>query len=136
MEQTTSLFDGHQDQEAAAKDVRLASQLVRVYKLMSNGTGWTLEDLSLAVNAPTSSVSARIRDLRKPRFGAHIIDRIHEGHGLYTYWMMGETNPLLDGKGSRSAKADARIAVREILDRHPKDHSVYVQSAHLESLLK
>lgn len=118
MSQMTSLFDGHNEQEAS-QDTRLVSQLERVYRLMCNGTGWTLEDLSLAANAPTSSVSSRIRDLRKPRFGGNIIQRVHEHGGIYTYWLVGEPRPLLDGKGQRSLKAVARSEVEFLMAGNP-----------------
>ena len=38
------------------------------------GLIWTLADISKDTGAPEASVSARIRDFRKPRFGEHIVE--------------------------------------------------------------
>lgn len=64
---------------------RLATQLYQVKKLMADGQWRSLFDISHAVNAPESSVSARLRDLRKTKFGGHTVERkrIHGGTYLY-----------------------------------------------------
>ena len=45
----------------------------------------TLYGLSLTTLAPEASVSARLRDLRKQKYGAHTIERRHIGSGLWEY---------------------------------------------------
>jgi hypothetical protein len=64
---------------------RLNEQLTRVFTLMRDGEWRTLEDISSATGDPQPSVSARLRDLRKPRFGAFEVSRNYQGNGLYVY---------------------------------------------------
>ena len=65
-------FDGstYERRDAA----RLVPQLERVRNLMADG-GWrTLEEISRAAGAPQASVSARLRDLRKEKFGGFRVE--------------------------------------------------------------
>jgi DNA-binding Lrp family transcriptional regulator len=64
---------------------RLARQLRAVRVLMADGSGRTLREVSAAVGAPEASVSARLRDLRKARFGAYTVERRHVERGLFEY---------------------------------------------------
>ena len=55
---------------------------------MRDGAWRTLDEISVAVGAPPASVSARLRDLRKEKFGAHLVERRsrgERGRGLYEY---------------------------------------------------
>lgn len=70
-----------------ADAVRLSGQLAAVYDLMSDGGWWTLAELAGRVNASTQSVSARLRDLRKPFAGSHTVQREKIGGGLFRYRM-------------------------------------------------
>jgi len=91
------LFDGPPDPNdpATNREPRLKRQLVQVYEALLLDD-LTLEEISRKINAPTSSVSARIRDLRKPRFGDFRVDREHIENGLYRYMLRSETgNPEL-----------------------------------------
>ena len=91
------LFDGPPDPNdpATNREPRLKRQLVQVYEALLLDD-LTLEEISQKINAPTSSVSARIRDLRKPRFGDFRVDREHIENGLYRYMLRSETgNPEL-----------------------------------------
>jgi hypothetical protein len=64
---------------------RLKKQLAAVRSIMLRN-GWvTLKDLAAQVQAPESSVSARIRDLRKPQFGGYTIERQYVSKGLWKY---------------------------------------------------
>jgi hypothetical protein len=54
---------------------------------MSDGLYHTLTYLATRIGAPEASVSARLRDLRKPRFGAYIIERKPHLFGGYAYRM-------------------------------------------------
>ena len=58
---------------------RLTSQLARVRKLMSDGAWRTLEQIGTSTGSPPASVSARLRDLRKSKFGALAVDRRNLG---------------------------------------------------------
>jgi len=69
-----SLFDGDGDLEGAQKDPRLKKQLVRVYEVMSTEKWLPLSEISLLADAPEASASARMRDLRKKKFGGFTID--------------------------------------------------------------
>jgi len=66
---------------------RLARQLTQVRALMADGRWHTLAEIAEKTGAPEASVSARIRDLRKPRFGSYQVDRrrVTDGHGLHEY---------------------------------------------------
>lgn len=54
--------------------VRLGRQLLRVLGVLQSGEWLTLRQLSQLAEAPEASCSARLRDLRKEKFGAHEID--------------------------------------------------------------
>lgn len=80
-------FDGS-DYVPAVDDVRLTGQVRRVFDLMRDG-GWrTLAEIERATGDPAASISAQLRHLRKPRFGAHTVDKRARGdrvHGLWEY---------------------------------------------------
>ncbi len=80
-------FDG--DTYQHSKDFkRLKKQHERVKDLMLDGVWRTLEEISESINAPSSSVSAQLRHLRKARFGSYIVHKRTRGHrntGLYEY---------------------------------------------------
>lgn len=67
---------------------RLGDQMLAVYAVMADGRWRTLADLSSAVGAPEASVSARLRDLRKPRFGGHRVERRYLFKGCFTYQLV------------------------------------------------
>ena len=67
---------------------RLAKQLSAVRAVLSDHEFHTLYYLSLITGAPEASVSARIRDLRKTRWGSNIIERRYIGSGLWEYRMV------------------------------------------------
>jgi hypothetical protein len=85
---------------------RLQTQLEAVRNIMVGGAGgasgeggqcgqwWTLNELAAAVESAMgrrvseASISARLRDLRKPQFGGYIVLRRAvggSGHGLFEY---------------------------------------------------
>jgi hypothetical protein len=80
-------FDGATYNEAR-DGARLRSQLERVKAALSDGQWWTLAQLARASGGSEASVSARLRDLRKDRFGAHVIERQHVECGLWSYRMV------------------------------------------------
>jgi hypothetical protein len=57
----------------------------RVYKLMTDGAWHTLPELAKAVQGSEAGVSARLRDLRKARFGGHVVDKRRVEGGLWEY---------------------------------------------------
>lgn len=66
---------------------RLSGQLQKVWGRMIDGRWRTLAELSAALEYPEASLSARLRDLRKERFGSHTVHRRRRmGHvGLWEY---------------------------------------------------
>lgn len=77
-------FDG-ETYEPARDETRLNVQLRAVRDLMADGKWRTLERIATATGHPEASVSARLRDLRKPRFGGHTVERRYVGDGLWEY---------------------------------------------------
>lgn len=82
-------FDG-----ATAEPVdygRMNAQTQRVYDVMSDGQWRTIRELQDDIERrfekvdPEVSLSARLRDLRKPRFGGYEVERRKCGIGLFEY---------------------------------------------------
>ncbi len=87
---TPTLPDGHRDgqtYEAEFDYERLNGQMRLVYWAMSDQRWHTLSDIAVETGFPEASISARLRDLRKKRFGGFTIER--ERHpkikGLFLY---------------------------------------------------
>lgn len=73
--------------------VRLSRLIDRVQALMKDGQWRTLPQICAAVEANSeSSVSARLRDLRKERFGGYNIERQYLTDGLWRYRMVIEAD--------------------------------------------
>lgn len=68
---------------------RLARQMGRVLMLMRDGEWHTLPEIAAKTDDPPASVSARLRDLRKTRFGGHVVERIYVERGLFAYRLVG-----------------------------------------------
>lgn len=79
-------FDGSTYDDARDRR-RLARQLTAVRRFMSDGEWHHLSEVAHITGNPEASVSARLRDLRKPRFGGFTIEREYRGDGLYAYRM-------------------------------------------------
>lgn len=62
---------------------RLGRQLAAVREAMAGGAWMTLQTLSLYTGAPEASVSARVRDLRKPKMGGYTIERQRVGNQFF-----------------------------------------------------
>jgi len=84
-----SPFDGD-TYERNRDQGRLLPQLERVKLAMASGRWWTLPELAAAAEAPEASVSARIRDLRKAKFGGYEIEAEYLEAGLWRYRMVVE----------------------------------------------
>lgn len=82
MFQQPSIFDGpflH-----GGDDRRLKTQLDRTLHAMRDGRPRTLTEIAALVGGSETSVSARIRDLRKKRFGGYDVETVRDGN-RYTY---------------------------------------------------
>lgn len=77
-------FDGETYDHERDHD-RLNAQLTRVYMVLRDQRWHTLSELAQLTGDPTPSVSARLRDLRKEKFGGHIIHRQYVDRGLWQY---------------------------------------------------
>ena len=65
---------------------RLNRQTFDVYNYVAYPKVWrSLKEISEATGHPEASVSARLRDLRKPKFGGFEIERRHVSKGLWQY---------------------------------------------------
>lgn len=77
-------FDGRTYQPERDRE-RLSGMLARVAATMADSRWHTLRELAEATGGSEAAVSARLRDLRKPRFGGHIIERRYVVSGLWEY---------------------------------------------------
>lgn len=75
--------------DAARDRARLNRQALAVFRVMRDRQWHTLPEIAAMTGEPEASISARLRDLRKPRFGGHIIDRRYVGDGLWEYQWQG-----------------------------------------------
>jgi len=73
-------FDAQKDYK------RLTGQLARVYNWMSDGRWRTLSELKNLAGGSEAGLSARLRDLRKSRFGSHRVNRRRRGDGARGVW--------------------------------------------------
>jgi len=64
---------------------RLTGQLGRVFDAMKDGEWRTLRAISYITGDPEASVSARLRDLRKQKFGGFVMEAARAKHGQWCY---------------------------------------------------
>lgn len=68
---------------------RLKGQLDRVREAMRRWPRWwTIAELRQVAGGSEAGISARIRDLRKEKFGGHRIERKRNDAGLWWYRMV------------------------------------------------
>lgn len=65
--------------------MRLRAQLEDVFALMKDGAWRTLGQIETQTGHPQASISARLRDFRKAKFGGHKVERQYLGDGLFHY---------------------------------------------------
>lgn len=83
-----SLFDAHHDGHtyvASIDKTRLNAQTERVFQVMRDGAWRTLDEIAGITGDPPASVSARLRDLRKEKFGGFAVGRRRRTKGLFEY---------------------------------------------------
>ena len=88
---------------------RLTGQLARVLACMSDGKWRTLDEIAAWTgDVSVASVSARIRDLRKPKFGGHHVERRRvEETGLFQYRLAASTGAAHPGAVRDAATGDS-----------------------------
>lgn len=67
---------------------RLSSQYWRVFNAMKDGRWRTLYGLEEQTGYSSASISARIRDMRKPRFGGHNVEKRYVANGEWEYRLL------------------------------------------------
>lgn len=71
---------------------RLTGQLAKVYACMKDGQWRTIPEISAFVpEASRQGISARLRDLRKPKFGGYLVEKRRRGepkNGVWEYRML------------------------------------------------
>lgn len=77
-------FDGKTYDKSRDRS-RLAAQLQLVRFAMSDGRWRTLDLIATLTGAPPASVSARLRDLRKEKFGSFKVERRYWRDGIWEY---------------------------------------------------
>lgn len=80
-------FDGS-DYVPERDDKRLKGQLLKIVECMKDGRWRTLPEIAYITKAPTTSVSAQLRHLRKKRFGSHFVNKDYMGNGLWLYQLI------------------------------------------------
>lgn len=80
-----TLFDGpnYSDQHDA---VRLSGQLARVFETMRDQVWRTVPELAEIIGGSHTGISARLRDLRKAKFGGHTVDSRRRGDPRAGVW--------------------------------------------------
>lgn len=71
--------------EHAADGKSFGAQHQAVFELMRDGKWRTLFEIEEALEFPQASISARLRDFRKPRFGAHEVSCRRRAGGTFEY---------------------------------------------------
>ncbi len=84
-------FDGA-TYEPDRDNARLSSMLQRVKDVMLDGRWHTLAELARLCDGSEAGVSARLRDLRKPKFGGLLVEREYVVTGLHRYRVVAETS--------------------------------------------
>ena len=73
-------FDPHLD------GVRLNKQAQAVYDVIRDGQWRTLAQIAVAAGCPEASASARLRDLRKEKFGGRKVERKRDADKQGLWW--------------------------------------------------
>jgi hypothetical protein len=77
-------FDGRTYDEQRDGE-RLTTMFQAVRDLLLDGEWRTLREIAEEIGGSEASVSARLRDLRKPRFGGYIVRRSYRSNGVWIY---------------------------------------------------
>lgn len=109
-------FDGETYEPKEDRE-RLTAQFTLVRDLMGNSAWWTIPQLADAIwkagyKATPQGISARIRDMRKDRFGGHTVDkRKRTKRGDWEYRLLSEAEV-----SRRNAKMERELAdIGEVL---------------------
>lgn len=90
-------FDGETYEPEHDRE-RLTTLLQRVESVMRGGQWMTLAEIKRITGGTEASISARLRDLRKSKFGGLEVERRRRGDpsaGLWEYRMTGDVRPFI-----------------------------------------
>lgn len=76
--------------------VRLNQQMQRVFDVVKDGKARTPKELEAETGDEWASISARLRDLRKAKFGGNQVQRLSLGGGLFAYRLLVRAADALD----------------------------------------
>lgn len=88
--------EGHRDgatYEAPFDYTRLNRQARLVWEAMIDGRPRSLAEIAAITGQPEASVSARLRDFRKEKFGLHEVQRSRIDGGLFRYRLVPRQEP-------------------------------------------
>jgi len=74
---------------------RLRKQLQAVWSYMRVNDWVTLAEVATVTGYPEASISARLRDFRKARFGRNIVNREYLGQGQWEYQLVPSDKGLI-----------------------------------------
>lgn len=85
------------DEKTDGKRVRTQMECIRDYMTQA---GWrTLQEIAKATRYPESSISAQLRHLKKPQFGAYLLEKRRRGPRSGTWeYRLSKGRPQLDGR--------------------------------------
>ncbi len=112
--QEQRLFDGVTI-DPELDDGRLTTKVGKTYQAMRGGGGWKLSELAERIESTEAGASARIRDLRKPRWGGHVIEATRLPSNLWLYRMTSDY-PLLSGRTYGNPRKEARDRIEAFLE--------------------
>lgn len=104
---STPHFDG-ETYEPSRDHERLAGLLGRVRALMADRQWRTLAQIQAIAGGTEASCSARLRDLRKQKFGSYEIERRYISAGLWEYRLLGKADANI------SSGTDARDSTLQL----------------------
>ena len=87
-------IEGHRDGETYVRSfdyARLNRQARVVWDVMDDSKWRTLREIADSCSEPEASISARLRDFRKEKFGGHDVERRRRGggeKGLFEYRLL------------------------------------------------
>lgn len=101
---------------------RLTEHMARVQRLMSDGRWRTVKEIAAATGDPELSVSAQLRNLRKEKFGAYLVEKRQvANHGwVYRVGAKGAGTPVTRGPSNAALALGAARALRRYV-RHRRD---------------
>ncbi len=140
-------FDG-ETFDFAFDGSRLTGQLGRVYDCMKSGNWLTLQEIAESCGGSEGGCAARLRDLRKERFGGFEVERIHTIAGIHLYRMKPpQAKPAPQPPaprrypGTTEARLQVAIAALQLISKgegapRPADAAPFPKWAQFQALAK